>query len=338
MSALQVAGMIGFLLSFFLGLAPMLVFAWVIYWLDRFEKEPLLLIGGVFLWGAIGAASAAFLINTIFGLGVYLFTSSTSATDLATGTLIAPIVEEVLKGLAVLTVFLLAHNEFDSFMDGIVYAGVVALGFAATENVYYIYSHGFLEGSYGALLWVAFVRICLVGWQHPFYSAFFGIGLAISRMYRTPAARVLAPLGGLGVAMLFHSLHNTIGSFIHGLGGLVAEAAFDWSGWSLMFLFILWATARERGWIVKHLCEEVDLGLISFAQYETACSAWSQSIARFTALLNGRYRATNRFYQICGELAQKKHQRQTLGEEGHNSQIIERLQLELGHLAHFALA
>ncbi len=258
----------------------MLVFAWVIYWLDRYEKEPLLLLGGVFLWGAIGAATAAFLVNTLFGVGIYLFTSSEAATDLATGTLIAPVVEETLKGLAVLTVFLLARSEFDSYMDGIVYAGIVALGFAASENVYYIYSHGFLEGSYGGLLWVAFVRICLVGWQHPFYTAFFGIGLALARMNRNYAVKVFAPLVGLALGIIFHSLHNTIGSLIHGFSGVVAEAAFDWSGWSLMFLFILWANARERGWIVQHLCEEVDLGLISPAQYQTACSSWAQTLAR----------------------------------------------------------
>lgn len=328
----------GFLLSLFLGLVPMLVFAWVIYWLDRYEKEPLLLLGGVFLWGAIGAATAAFVINTVFGVGIYLVTSSASATDLATGTLVAPVVEETLKGLAVLTVFLLARSEFDSYMDGIVYAGIVALGFAASENVYYIYSHGFLEGSYGGLLWVAFVRICLVGWQHPFYSAFFGIGLAISRMNKSPALKVFAPLTGLAAGIVFHSLHNTIGSLIQGFSGIAAEAAFDWSGWSLMFLFILWATARERGWIVEHLCEEVDLGLISCAQYQTACSAWAQTLARFTALINGRFKATNRFYQICGELAQKKHQRQTLGEESGNSQIIELLRIELTQLAHWAIA
>jgi RsiW-degrading membrane proteinase PrsW (M82 family) len=329
---------LGFLLSLFLGLLPMLIFAWVLYTLDRYEKEPLLLLGGVFLWGAIGAATAAFVVNTLFGVGIYLFTSSEAATDLATGTLIAPVVEETLKGLAVLTVFLLARSEFDSYMDGIVYAGIVALGFAASENVYYIYSHGFLEGSYAGLLWVAFVRICLVGWQHPFYTAFLGIGLAVARMNRAATLKIIAPLVGLAVGITFHSLHNTIGSLIHGFSGVVTEAGFDWSGWSLMFLFILWANARERGWIIQHLCEEVDLGLISPAQYQTACSSWSQTLARFTALINGRFRVTNRFYQVCGELAQKKQQFQTLGEESHNSQRIELLRIELANLAHWAIA
>ena len=86
------------LVSFFFGFAPMLLFAWILYWLDRYEKEPKLLIGGVFLWGVVVAAGGAFIINTLLGLGVYMFTNNPFATDFATGSIIAPIVEESLKG------------------------------------------------------------------------------------------------------------------------------------------------------------------------------------------------------------------------------------------------
>ena len=67
-----------------------LLFAYILYWLDRYEKEPLLLLGGVFLWGAVVAAGSAFLINTILGLGIYVFTGSDFATDLATGSIDRP--------------------------------------------------------------------------------------------------------------------------------------------------------------------------------------------------------------------------------------------------------
>ena len=55
----------GILLSLFFGFVPMLLFAWLIYWLDRYEKEPKVLLGGVFLWGAVVAAGGAFLVNTL---------------------------------------------------------------------------------------------------------------------------------------------------------------------------------------------------------------------------------------------------------------------------------
>ena len=92
--------------------------------------------------------------------------------------------EETLKGLAVLVVFLVFRREFDSVLDGIIYAGVAALGFAATENAYYIYTYGYQESGWSGLLSLTFIRVILVGWQHPFYTAFFGIGLAVARLNR----------------------------------------------------------------------------------------------------------------------------------------------------------
>jgi len=79
--------------------------------------------------------------------------------------------------------------------------------------------------------------------------------------------------------------------------------------------------------------EEVSLGSLTPIQYRTACSAWSQSIARFGALFNGRFRATCRFYQLCAELAYKKQQLSTLGDEGGNAKIIEKLRSELARLS-----
>jgi RsiW-degrading membrane proteinase PrsW (M82 family) len=323
----------GLFLSLFFGFVPVFFFAWFIYWMDRYEKEPKFMLLGVFSWGAIVAAGMAFVVNTSLATGVYLFTRSETATNLTTGALIAPVVEEVWKGLAVLVVFLAARNEFDSILDGIVYAGIVALGFAATENTLYIYRDGYLEGGYAGLFSLVFIRVILVGWQHPFYTAFIGIGLAITRLTRNPMTRLVALVGGLGLAIFLHSLHNTLASLVRGVGGFLLGTIIDWSGWIFMLLFILWAIYRERQWIVTQLQEEVSLGLLTPSQYQTACSAWLQSIARFGALFSGRFQTTNRFYQLCAELAYKKEQRLKMGDEGENGEIIEKLREELVRLS-----
>lgn len=323
----------GLMLSILFGVLPMLFFAWLIYWADRYEKEPLFLVGPVFLWGAIVAAGGAFLINTIFGLGVYLFTGSEAATEFTTGSLVAPVVEESLKGLAVLTIFLLFRHEFDSILDGIVYAAIAALGFAATENAYYIFTYGFTENGVNGLIWMVFVRIIMVGWQHPFYTAFTGIGLAISRLSRNTFVKVTAPVGGWVMAVFTHSIHNTISILISGTWGIATTALFDWTGWFLMFLFILWAIYRERSWIVQQLRDEVSQGVITVGQYHSACSAWGQGMARLRSLSAGNYRQTNRFYQLTAELAYKKQQRASLGEENGNTEAIQKLQAELSKLS-----
>jgi RsiW-degrading membrane proteinase PrsW (M82 family) len=290
----------------------------------------------VFAWGAIVAAGLAFVVNTSVATGVFLFTHSEWTTNLTTGSLIAPVVEEILKGLAVLVVFLAARHEFDSILDGIIYAGVAALGFAATENAYYIYSYGYQESGWGGLAFLTFVRVILVGWQHPFYTSFIGIGLATARLSRNNLVKVVAPLLGAGLAMFTHAFHNTLASFMSGYGGLFVGAAIDWTGWLFMLIIVIWATRRERKYLREFLAGEVKAGTISAAHYNTAASSWRQLFARTTALFNGKYLRTVRFYQLCGEYAHKRQQYARIGEESGNAAILHKLRAEMAQIAPYA--
>jgi len=323
----------GFIVSAMIGFGTALFFATILYWLDRYEKEPILLLGGVFLWGAVIAAGSAFLINTVLGIGISVFTGSAAATDLATGSIIAPLVEETLKGLAVVAVFIVFHREFDSVLDGIIYAGVAALGFAATENTYYIYTYGFQESGWGGVLSLTFIRVILVGWQHPFYTAFIGIGLALARMYRSWWIRFIAPVMGWSLAMFTHAFHNTLASLIGGVEGLVLGTLFDWTGWLVMFGIIIWATWSDRQAVKKYLAAEVSSGTITPALYHTASSAWLQMFARLTSIFSRRYSKTVRFYQLCGEYAHKQRQLANVGDEGGNQAIIQKIRSEMAGLA-----
>jgi len=322
-----------FLVSLFFGFVPMLFFAVILYWSDRYEKEPWLLLGAVFFWGAIIAAGGAFIINTFLGVGVYIFSNSEAATNLATGSLIAPIVEEFLKGFSVLIVFLVFRKEFDSIVDGIIYAGVAALGFAATENTYYIFNNGFLESGWQGLWTLVFIRVVLVGWQHPFYTAFTGIGLAIARLNKALWVKICAPLIGFSLAIFTHSAHNTLATFLNGLSGMAIGTLIDWTGWFFMFLFILWAIYREGQYVRKYLVEEVKSGIITSANYKVASSSWSQLMAGLNAIFNGRYMNTRRFYQLCGELAHRKRQYAGLGNEDGNMAAIKSIQSDLARLS-----
>ncbi|GAB4578644.1 MAG: PrsW family intramembrane metalloprotease [Anaerolineales bacterium] len=328
----------GVILSLFLGVIPAFVYAIFVYWLDRYEKEPLLLLGGVFIWGAVVAAGGAFIMNTLFGISVFLVTGSESITDLATGSVSAPLVEESLKGLAVLSVFLAFRREFDSILDGIVYAGIAALGFAATENSFYIYSYGYQEAGFEGILVLACIRNVIVGWQHPFYTAFIGIGLAIARLNRNMLVKIAAPVAGWGLAVITHSFHNTFATLVGGFEGLLAGTAIDWTGWLFMVGIILWAIYREQQLLRKYLQEEISLGHITASQYKTACSAILMSLARMNSLFSGNYGPTHKFYHLCAELSHKKHQRKVLGDERGNTAIIEKIQQELAHLSSFVSA
>jgi RsiW-degrading membrane proteinase PrsW (M82 family) len=315
------------LVSLFFGFVPMFFFAALVYWVDRYEKEPRILLGATFFWGVVIAAGGAFIINTAFGVGIYIFTGSEGAAEIGTTSIVAPIVEEFLKGLAVAIVFFIFYKEFDSILDGIIYGGIAALGFAATENTLYIYRNGYLEDGWGGLFFLVFIRVIIVGWQHPFYTAFTGIGFAVSRTNKNILVKLIAPLIGFGVAVTTHAFHNTFGGLIGGLGGLAAGTFVDWIGWAFMLGFIIWMVINERNIVKTNLHSEVISGLISQTQYQKALSPWNMS----TAGLSGK--TTARFYQVCGELSHKKEQYKKQGDEGGNAVIIERLRAELATLA-----
>lgn len=325
--------MIALLAALFFGFIPCFVFAWMLYWLDRYEKEPLPLLGAVFLWGVVVAAGGSYILNTMFGITVFSLTGSEGLADVAGATLSAPFVEETLKGLAVFLVFLVFRKEFDSVLDGIIYAGVSALGFAATENSLYIW-RGYVQDGWQGLLFLVFVRVILVGLQHPFYTAFTGIGLAVSRTSRNLLLKFVAPLVGWGLAMFTHSMHNFLAS-VPLLGSLTCFLGtfLDWTGVFFMAVVILFAIGAEQRTLARHLREEVDLGTLSAAQYRTACSTWAQMGARFTALTSGRGGSTGRFYQAAGELAHKKEQLAKHGEEENNSALVAHYRAELARLS-----
>lgn len=321
-----------FLGALFFGFVPMFLFAGFVNWLDRYEKEPKLLLGAAFTWGMVVAAGGAFILNTAFGIGIYALTGSEGAAEFGTTSIAAPIIEEGLKGLAVLIVFLMFRKEFDSVLDGLVYAAITAMGFAAVENVLYIYRNGYLESGWQGFWVLVMIRVILVGWMHPFFTSFTGIGLAIARMSRNAFVKILAVPTGYAIAVVAHAFHNTFSGLIGGVGGLLAGTFVDYLGYLAMFAFVIWMIVTERNILKKNLREEVTNGLISPKQYTSAVSFFQIS-PLFAGLTSGTFLATSRFYQVCGELAHKKEQLTTMGDEGGNRRIIETLRTELGQLA-----
>ena len=321
--------------AFFFGFVPMFLFAAFVNWLDRYEKEPKLLLGAAFVWGVVIAGGGAYILNTAVGMGVYSITGSASTADFSTTSIAAPIIEEALKGLAVLVVFLMFRKEFDSILDGIVYGAITAMGFAAIENVLYIYRNGFQDGGWEGFWTLVFIRVVLVGWMHPFFTAFTGIGLAVARTNRNLLIKIIAVPAGYAVAVMAHAFHNTFSSVIGGGGGFILGLIADYIGYFFMFGFIIWMVSHERNILRLQLVEEVNSGAISRRQYNTAISFF-QTNAHLSALTSGTLRATSRFYQVLGELAHKKEQLAKMGDENGNSQIIEKLRAEMVQLAPLA--
>jgi RsiW-degrading membrane proteinase PrsW (M82 family) len=318
--------------AFFFGFVPMFIFAAFVNWLDRYEKEPKLLLGAAFVWGVVIAGGGAYILNTVVGISIYSITGSAGAADFSTTSIAAPIIEEGLKGLAVLIVFLMFRKEFDSVLDGIVYGAITAMGFAAIENVIYIYRNGFQASGWEGFWTLVVIRVLLVSWMHPFFTAFTGIGLAVARLSRNTFVKIIAIPAGYTVAVMAHAFHNTFSTVIGGGGGFILGLIADYFGYAFMAAFIIWMIVNERNILKRQLVEEVNSGAISSRQYHTAISFFQTGV-HLSALTSGTFLATSRFYQVLGELAHKKEQLAKFGEEGGNTKIIQNLHSELLQLA-----
>ena len=320
----------GAIMSIIAGVLPMAFYASILYYLDRYEREPIKLLLGVFFWGAFIAAGAAFVINSITSSGIYFITQSEFATQLTISTLVAPVVEETLKGTAVLIVFLFFRSEFDSLLDGLIYGGITALGFAATENAWYIHQLGFLEYGWEGLVKMTFIRVVLVGWQHPFYTAFIGLGLAFARRTKEPVLRWIAPLLGWTMAVSYtysQSFFRIVPE--HCRSGFCLDLGLEWI--SRIAVINLLLIKREQRWMKEYLEVEHNRDLLTSEQFEIACSAWKQGIAFVRARINGNYRQVRGLYQACGDLMHKKRQLARHGDELGAALEIQRLRSELKH-------
>jgi len=328
--------LIGILLAAFLGIVPMALYAAVFTWFDPYEKEPLWLMLAVFGWGAIVAAGSAFILNTLFGISVFAFTGSETAANVGAAVISAPVVEETVKGAAVLAVYLYVRHEFDSLLDGVLYGSLVGFGFAATENVNYIFS-GFSAGGLETALLVTAIRAIGIAFLHATLTACTGLGFAVMRL-NSGALRFAAPLIGYGAAVFFHAAHNlmaTLGELFCLLG-----LALDWIGFLGLFAFILFLVWHEGRVMRDYLSEEVALGVITPEHYRAAGSLFGQLAARWGALFGGSWRRSGRFYDLLGELAFKKYQlaRRGAHKEPNAPAAIARLRTEIAALGRSGVA
>lgn len=182
----------------------------LIYALDLYEREPWSLIVGALLWGAFGATTLSALGNTgwsflILELAGPEFASKWSAA------LTAPFVEEILKGIGVVFIYLIARREIDDVMDGFVYGAMVGLGFTLVEDVFYFI--GAFGGTTEGVLTGFYLRVVASGlYGHVLYTGLVGMGIAYftSRRGMRPFGRRLGILGALSAtAVLAHFVWNS---------------------------------------------------------------------------------------------------------------------------------
>ncbi len=265
-------GPVAFAVAVLLAFLPVPFYLALTLWVDRNEREPMWMIVLTFFWGASVAVFIALIFNTVGEL-VVAELAGEDVGELYGFSVSAPVVEEGAKALILFIIYRRFRSEFNGVLDGIVYATIVGLGFAATENVLY-YGRGimedlddgrlFSEDDIGVSLGVFIVRGIFSPFAHPLFTCMTGIGLGIASQATKGSTRFWAPALGLAGAMFLHSLWNT--SAIFGVVFLLVYL-FILVPLFLGMLFVIRGTLkRERQTIGQYLAYDVQRGALTPAE------------------------------------------------------------------------
>jgi RsiW-degrading membrane proteinase PrsW (M82 family) len=191
---------------FVMGVAPSIYLLWYFHHADKYKSESVGLLLGTFILGGVSAIVAAVVEPQqpqSTGLGpTFLYFLFGVA-----------LIEEFAKFLVV-RILPYRSKQFDEAMDGVIFGIAAGLGFAAVENVLYVFSYGG-----GVALFRAFVSVP----GHAFYGAIMGYYLGEAKVRRMPWLAIQ----GLMLAILLHAVFDTLAQMTGALALLVTPA-FVW--------------------------------------------------------------------------------------------------------------
>ncbi|HJW84672.1 MAG TPA: PrsW family intramembrane metalloprotease, partial [Anaerolineae bacterium] len=237
----QIAG--GLLIALAAAIVPSLAYALGVWWLDRYEKEPVHLLASVFVWGAIPGALVA-VVARFFVAGA-----------------VAPILTETVKAAAILFVFTRYRREFDNVLDGIVYGAMTGVGYAMLINLL-TYALSFLFGGFELLSASVLLDGVAFGLNEAYYAAVTGVGFGVSRWAADRRVRIGAPIAGLAFAISLHLFTDFWRDLAVGDRTWLVIVPFlaTWAGILAILAIAFLALRREQETIRAHLRAEVERG------------------------------------------------------------------------------
>ncbi|MEJ2757722.1 MAG: PrsW family intramembrane metalloprotease, partial [Anaerolineales bacterium] len=243
---------LGLLISITAGVFPGLFFIILIYYFDRYEKEPLKLVFTAILWGAIPSILVVILVQIFFSLPPD-FINPAILDAVQTG-LIAPLTEEAIKGAILIFIAVRYRKEVNDVLDGIIYGAIVGIGFAISGNtIGFIGS--FLVSGFQGLGIIIFMEGFLSGLNQALYSAIFGAGLAYFLTKNNAKKFLWVPAGAFLLAVITNGLHELLTSSI--LNQPIIGFIVNWSGIFTIVVIMLGERKREKDTIREFLADEI---------------------------------------------------------------------------------
>ena len=301
---LNLTGIILAIVASVIAFVPALIYVLPLLWLDRYDPEPMWLLALAFAWGALVAVLISFVINTGIDWGVSETLGGPEGAYLGNivGAVIsAPVVEEGSKGAGLLILLIFFRRYFDDVLDGIVFAGVIALGFATVENVLY-YGRAIGMGGLGGLIVLFFLRGILSPFAHVTFTSMTGIGCGISRESHNTIIKILMPMLGYICAVALHAFWNGMAMLLGFEGFLLGYFLLEIPFFIIFVVFcglIMW---RQNRILKEMLAIDVARGLIPEDHMKKATSAFLSTAWVTGGLFAGKYRARRKYCRAIGKL------------------------------------
>ena len=277
----------------------------VFLWVDRLESEPARVLWFAFLWGALVATFGAMILNQ---LGYEALVASGLDAAVLTPVFVAPFTEELLKGLGVAVIFFRMRREFNGITDGIVYAGIVATGFAFVENILYL-GRAYAEIGTPGLVGLFIMRCLVSPFAHPMFTVCIGLAFGYAAHRRRASSAWVVLLGFAG-AFFLHFLWN-YSAVVAAQAYLLIFAAVQIPLFIAFILMLRWSRQRESrlvrdvltGYGINGWFTPAEVAMLADPGERRRARSWAAGVGGKQA-----QRAMTAFQDESGELAMvRKH-------------------------------
>ena len=181
-----------------LALAPAIVIMIYIYIKDKYEKEPVKFVLKNFGLGATASIIMTLLIGVILKMIFPKADPLSIVEQFFKAFVVVALVEEFSKYIIV-RYYAQRNKEFDEPFDGIVYAVMVSMGFAALENILYVFQFGIENGILRAFTAVP---------AHATFGIIMGYFMGKSKFAKSKKDKIRLNLTGLLAATTFHGAYD----------------------------------------------------------------------------------------------------------------------------------
>lgn len=252
------------LVAFTAALVPVTIVLLAIWWLDRYTPQPRITLVYAFIWGAAGSVGLTLLFGGFFTAWISPTEPETITAEFLGAVIQAPVVEEFTKCLGLIALLCWGRRYIGGPIDGVVYAALIAGGFAFTENILY-FGRSFHDAQAAgevAVFWQTFyLRGLLSPFAHVSFTALCGLGLGIAAERRSLMLYFGLGIGGMSLAMVLHALWNGSTFFIE------VDPANPMAGFMRYYLTVqvpifallaaiaIWLRVRERRILRRQLSE-----------------------------------------------------------------------------------